>query len=209
MPAPGPLWPVKAGSSSGKVGCLAELHRPSTSANHSSAAKTAPLKPRVPATVSDPPAARTNTSPSRRHKPWGRVQRPLASASHPGQRPGLIASASQGTDQGTDGRARAARSATLSTSAAGTDRHRFRARSPQCQHQHPARRPPGPTPQSVPSGSACPARKSPTFGGASRRLAGPPRNSSPTGRRASSWRRSRSSPATGRPSTTGAGARRG
>ena len=44
--------------------CLAELHRPSTSATHSSAAKTARLKPRVPATVSDPPAPRTDTSPN-------------------------------------------------------------------------------------------------------------------------------------------------
>ena len=41
----------------------------------------------------------------------------------------------------------------------------------------------------------------------SRRPAGLPRNSSKTGRRACSWRRCRSSPATGRASTTGASAR--
>ena len=51
-------------------------------------------------------------------------------------------------------------------------------------------------------------RSSTTCAGASRRRAGPPRSSSPTGRRACSWRRCRSSPATGRPSTTGASARR-
>ena len=37
---------------------------------------------------------------------------------------------------------------------------------------------------------------------------GPPGSSSPIGRRACSWRRFRSSPATGRPITTGARARR-
>ena len=62
-------WPVvaSAGRKQLRQGrCLAELHRLSTSANHSSAAKTARLEPRVPATVSDPPAARTNVSPNRR-----------------------------------------------------------------------------------------------------------------------------------------------
>jgi hypothetical protein len=65
-------WPVVArvGRKQPRQGrCLAELHRPSISANHSSAAKTARLKPRVPATVSDPPAAWTNTSPNRRQNP--------------------------------------------------------------------------------------------------------------------------------------------
>ena len=50
-------------------------------------------------------------------------------------------------------------------------------------------------------------RGTPSHG--SRRPAGPARSSSPIGRRASSWRRCRRSPATGRPSTTGARARRG
>ena len=60
-------WPVVASESRKQLRqgrCLAELHRPSTSANHSSAAKTARLKPRVPATVSDPPATRTDASPN-------------------------------------------------------------------------------------------------------------------------------------------------
>ena len=48
---------------------------------------------------------------------------------------------------------------------------------------------------------------SPISAGASRRHAGPPRSSSRIGRRACSWRRCGSSPATGRPSTTGASAR--
>ena len=43
---------------------------------------------------------------------------------------------------------------------------------------------------------------------ASRRRAGPPGSWSTTGRRACNWRRSRRSPATGRPITTGARARR-
>ena len=51
-------------------------------------------------------------------------------------------------------------------------------------------------------------RNSPNCAGASRRHAGPPRSSSRIGRRACSWRRCGSSPATGRPSTTGASARR-
>ena len=48
-----------------------------------------------------------------------------------------------------------------------------------------------------------------TCAAASRRRAGPPRSSSTIARRACSWRRCRRSPATGRPSTTGARARRG
>ena len=51
--------------------------------------------------------------------------------------------------------------------------------------------------KSVPSGSTCPTKRSPTFGGASPRRAGPARSSSTTGRRACSWRRAGSSPATG------------
>src|SRR6185437_812433 len=62
--------------------------------------------------------------------------------------------------------------------------------------------------KSVPSGSRRRTKRSLTSGGASPRHAGPRGNLSPIGRRACSWRRSRSSPATGRPSTTGAHARR-
>ena len=47
-----------------------------------------------------------------------------------------------------------------------------------------------------------------TCAGASPRRAGPARSSSKTDRRACSWRRCRSSPATGRPTTTGARPRR-
>jgi pimeloyl-ACP methyl ester carboxylesterase len=47
----------------------------------------------------------------------------------------------------------------------------------------------------------------PTFGGASRPRAGPARSSSPIGRRACSWRRSRPWWLTGTPATTGARAR--
>ena len=61
---------------------------------------------------------------------------------------------------------------------------------------------------SVPSGSTCPTTPSPTFGGASMRRAGRPGNLSPIGRRVCNWRRYRTSRGTGRPSTTGAGARR-
>jgi hypothetical protein len=60
--------------------------------------------------------------------------------------------------------------------------------------------------RSVPSGWTCLTKRSPTFGGASPTRAGPPGSLSPTGRRVCSWPRSRSSPATGRPLTTGAGA---
>ena len=67
--------------------CLAELHRLSTSANHSSAAKTARLEPRVPATVSDPPATRTNTSPEPAAGNPGPGEHPLAPASHSGRCP--------------------------------------------------------------------------------------------------------------------------
>ena len=49
-----------------------------------------------------------------------------------------------------------------------------------------------------------PKADSTTCAGASPRRAGPARSSSPIGRRACSWRRSRSSRATGRPTTTGA-----
>ena len=51
-------------------------------------------------------------------------------------------------------------------------------------------------------------KHSTTCAAASRRRGGPARSSSPIARRASSWRRCRSSRATGRPTTTGAGPRR-
>jgi pimeloyl-ACP methyl ester carboxylesterase len=62
--------------------------------------------------------------------------------------------------------------------------------------------------RSARSRSRSPKKRSPTFGGASPRHACPARSWSPTGRRACSWQRSGSSPATGRASTTGARARR-
>jgi pimeloyl-ACP methyl ester carboxylesterase len=62
--------------------------------------------------------------------------------------------------------------------------------------------------KSVPSGPTYPMKRSPTFAGALPRRAGPPKNSSPTGRRVCSWRRCGSWPVTGRPITTGASARR-
>ena len=68
--------------------------------------------------------------------------------------------------------------------------------------RHSHRDPPVPASRSRTSSST-------TCAGASRRRAGPARSSSTIGRRACSWRRCRSSPATGRPSTTGASARRG
>ena len=76
-------------------------------------------------------------------------------------------------------------------------------------HTHPGRWRLCPTKlKSVPSGSTCPKKQSPAFASTSPRPAGHPGSSSPTGRRACSWRRSRSWPATGRPITTGARARR-
>jgi len=59
--------------------------------------------------------------------------------------------------------------------------------------------------KSVRSVSTCLMKRSTACGGASPRHAGPAGNSSRTGRRACSWRRPPSSPATGRPITTGAG----
>ena len=75
---------------------------------------------------------------------------------------------------------------------------------------------------SHPRSALCPSRPQPSArsglrfrrssslicAGASRPRAGPPKSSSRIGRRACSWRRCRRSPATGRPSTTGASARR-
>ena len=77
-------------------------------------------------------------------------------------------------------------------------------RRPACLSRPNTKRPP---PRSAPSRSAFPKRSWPTFGGASPRRAGPPRSSSRMARRACSWRRCRRWRATGRPSTTGAGAR--
>ena len=57
--------------------------------------------------------------------------------------------------------------------------------------------------------SRFPRRTWRSCGRASQRRAGLRGNWSQTGRKACSWRRPRSSPATGRPITTGAGARRG
>ena len=94
------------------------------------------------------------------------------------------------------------------TQAASIDADTHPSRSITCRQRHPAFTQPRPTPRSDPSGSTCPKPSSSTSVDASPRRGGPARSSSKIARRACSRRRPESSPATGRPSTIGAPARR-